>query len=97
MKLDLQQVADCIENQTEPEQFSGVVYLTAGDEVLFERACGFGTRSESIPNTVNTRFQMASGRRHREMKRGGGESRVREGRNRERERELREQRNKIRG
>jgi len=61
MKLDLQQMADCIENQTEPEPFSGVVYLTKGDEVLFEKASGFAIKSESIRNKVNTRFQMASG------------------------------------
>lgn len=61
MRLDYQQMADCIESQIEPEPFSGVVYLTKGDEVLFERAYGFAIRSESIRNKVNTRFQMASG------------------------------------
>jgi CubicO group peptidase (beta-lactamase class C family) len=61
MSLDFQQVADCIESQTEPEPFSGVVYLTKDDEVLFEKEKGFAIRSESIPNKVNTRFQMASG------------------------------------
>ena len=61
MKLDFRQMADCIERQTEPDPFSGVVYLTKGDEVLFEKGCGFAIRSESIRNKVNTRFQMASG------------------------------------
>ena len=61
MKFDLQQVTDCIESQTEPEPFSGVVYLTKGDEVLFEKGYGFAIRSESIPNKINTRFQTASG------------------------------------
>jgi CubicO group peptidase (beta-lactamase class C family) len=61
MNFDLQQLADCIENHTDPEPFSGVVYLTRGDEVLFEKGYGFAIRSESIPNTTNTRFQMASG------------------------------------
>ncbi|HUV30416.1 MAG TPA: serine hydrolase domain-containing protein [Acidobacteriota bacterium] len=61
MKLDIQRLADCIENQAEPEPFSGVVYLTKGAEVLFERACGFAIKSESIINKIDTRFQMASG------------------------------------
>jgi CubicO group peptidase (beta-lactamase class C family) len=61
MKLDSRKVTDCIESQTEPEPFSGVVYLTRGDEVLYEKACGFAVKSESIPNRINTRFQMASG------------------------------------
>jgi len=61
VKSDLQQVADFVESQTEPEPFSGVVYLAKGDEVLFEEGYGFAIRSESIPNKSNTRFQMASG------------------------------------
>jgi CubicO group peptidase (beta-lactamase class C family) len=61
MRLDLQQMADCIESQTEPEAFSGVVYLTKGDEVLFEGEYGLAIRSECIRNKVDTRFQMASG------------------------------------
>ena len=61
MGFDLQKMADCIANQTEPEPFSGAVSLTKGDEVLFEGGYGFAIRSESIPNRANTRFQMASG------------------------------------
>ena len=61
MKLDFQQMVACIERQNEPEPFSGAVYLTKGDEVLFEKGYGLATRPESIRNKVNTRFQMASG------------------------------------
>jgi len=59
--VDLERLVECIESQTEPEPFSGVVYLTKGNEVLFEKGHGFAIRSESIPNESNTRFQMASG------------------------------------
>ena len=61
MKLDEHKLSDCIERMAEPEPFSGVVYLTRGEEVLFEKALGHAIRSESIPNRVATRFQMASG------------------------------------
>ena len=61
MKFDPKRVANCIEGQSEPELFSGVVHLTRGDEVLFEQGYGLAIRSESIPNKSNTRFQMASG------------------------------------
>ena len=61
MKLDHRQLRACIERQADPELFSGVVYLTRDDEVLFEHASGFAIRSESIPNRVDTRFQTASG------------------------------------
>ena len=61
MNLDVQKIRDCIKGQAEPEPFSGVIYLTRDQEVVFEGAYGFAIRSESIPNRVNTRFQMASG------------------------------------
>ena len=40
MKLDFQEVADCIESRSGEEPFPGVVYLTRGEEVLFEGAYG---------------------------------------------------------
>jgi len=61
MKLDARQIAACLDDQSDPEPFSGVVYLTRGEDVLFEGARGFAIRPEAIPNTVRTRFQMASG------------------------------------
>ena len=60
-KPDIQQISKCIENQTEPEPFSGVVYVTKGNEVLFAEASGPAIRSEVIPNKIDTRFQIASG------------------------------------
>jgi len=61
MVVDPQRLARIIDAQTDPEPFSGVVRLSAGDEVLFEASRGSAIRSENISNRVNTRFQMASG------------------------------------
>ena len=61
MTLDLPAISKCIESQTEPEPFSGVVYLTKGDEILYAKGYGLAVRSEDIPNKIDTRFQMASG------------------------------------
>lgn len=61
MKLDQPRIKACIEEQTEPEPFTGVVHLMRGDEVLFADAYGFAIRPEEIPNKINTRFQTASG------------------------------------
>ena len=61
MKLDFQKLTDFIEGQTDPEPFSGVVYLAKDETVLFEMEHGFAIKSESIPIKINTRFQMASG------------------------------------
>ena len=55
MKLDHRQLRDRIEHQTDPELFSGVVYLSREDEVLFEHASGPAIRPESIPNRVGFR------------------------------------------
>jgi hypothetical protein len=46
MELDLQQLEDCIAGQIEPEPFSGVVYLTKGDDVLFESGYGYAIRAK---------------------------------------------------
>ena len=61
MESNLDRIDRLISEQTEPEPFSGVVYLTQGEEILFEKAYGQAIRTEAIPNRVDTRFQTASG------------------------------------
>jgi CubicO group peptidase (beta-lactamase class C family) len=51
----------CIDDYSASDPLSGVIHLTRGDKVLFERASGSAIKSHSIPNTINTRFQTASG------------------------------------
>ncbi len=41
--------------------FTGVVAIDAGDERVFERCYGFAHRALAVPNTVGTRFALASG------------------------------------
>ena len=41
--------------------FSGVVNVTEGDETLLLQAYGLADRAHSVPNTVSTRFAIASG------------------------------------
>jgi len=41
--------------------FSGAVNVTEGDETLLQRAYGLADRAHSVPNTVSTRFAIASG------------------------------------
>lgn len=40
--------------------FSGAVIVAEGGEVLFEGACGYANREWMVPNTVDTRFRIAS-------------------------------------
>jgi CubicO group peptidase (beta-lactamase class C family) len=45
---------------TEIKQFSGVVLLAKGDEVLYQKATGAASKEEKIPNTISTNFNIAS-------------------------------------
>jgi len=58
---DFEVITKLIENQTTPEPFSGIVYLTNDDGVLYELGFGYAIRTEAIPNKSDTRYQMASG------------------------------------
>src|SRR5437879_526519 len=40
--------------------FSGVVRVTKGDRVIYENAFGYADRAWQIPNSLQTRFQIAS-------------------------------------
>jgi CubicO group peptidase (beta-lactamase class C family) len=40
--------------------FSGVVRVTKGDRVIYENAFGFADRALQVPNSLQTRFQIAS-------------------------------------
>ena len=53
--------ADSIDRIAAETQFSGVVRVDAGDDTVFERAYGLGHRACGEPNTVDTRFAIASG------------------------------------
>ena len=61
MNLDFDKINEFVQNQASPEPFSGVIYLTKEDEVLFAGEYGSAIKSEAIPNRLNTRFQTASG------------------------------------
>jgi CubicO group peptidase (beta-lactamase class C family) len=61
MPLPMAELELALTRQRTSEPFSGVVSLRQADTILFERACGDALRAESIPNRVDTRFQIASG------------------------------------
>lgn len=41
--------------------FSGVIYMKKENEIVGEAAYGYANRSEKLPNTIHTRFGIASG------------------------------------
>ena len=50
-----------VERVIEETDFSGVVRVARGDDVLYERASGLADRAHGIANTATTRFGIASG------------------------------------
>src|SRR5436190_10807160 len=49
-----------LENVVAETDFSGVIRVSPAGEVLLERAEGFADRAHAIPNTITTRFGIAS-------------------------------------
>ena len=56
--LELNQAIEKTANET---RFSGVIFVKLDGTVVFENAYGYADRSNKIPNTVDTRFGIASG------------------------------------
>jgi CubicO group peptidase (beta-lactamase class C family) len=50
-----------VEEIAEDTGFSGVVRIDRGDEIEFAKAYGLANRAYRVPNTVDTRFGIASG------------------------------------
>lgn len=61
MSINFQFLDQQIRSIQDPEPFSGSIYLTQAERVLFARSYGYAVRSERIPNRLDTRFQTASG------------------------------------
>jgi CubicO group peptidase (beta-lactamase class C family) len=61
MPIHISAIEQIINDQDEKPPFSGVVLVQGKGELVFSKGYGFANRAESIPNKVDTRFQMASG------------------------------------
>ena len=49
-----------LEDRERAGLFSGVVRITRGPETLFTHAAGLASRAHGLPNTLDTRFAVAS-------------------------------------
>jgi CubicO group peptidase (beta-lactamase class C family) len=61
MPITARQAEDAIEAEHAREPFTGVVSIATADDVLVRRAFGMADRANGRPNTVDTRFGIASG------------------------------------
>ena len=53
--------AEAIDSLAERSGFAGVVSVDRGGEIEFGKAYGLAHRAQQVPNTVDTRFAIASG------------------------------------
>jgi CubicO group peptidase (beta-lactamase class C family) len=61
MRVDIEQLNGTLDALGEPDPLSGVISLHHNGELVLGRTFGMANRSDSIPNTLETRFQVASG------------------------------------
>jgi CubicO group peptidase (beta-lactamase class C family) len=61
MRVDLKQLLVVLEALQETDPLSGVISIYDGRELVFGQAFGLANRSDAMPNTIETRFQVASG------------------------------------
>lgn len=59
--MDCDHLGTLIDAAMDENDFSGVVCLRHHGDVVYERAAGYADRANRIPNTVETRFGIASG------------------------------------
>lgn len=59
--MKMSQLNQVIEQTVNETRFSGVVFVKLNGNVEFENAYGYADRSNKIPNTIDTRFGIASG------------------------------------
>jgi CubicO group peptidase (beta-lactamase class C family) len=61
MSWTVQQLAKAVEAAAGDAEFSGVVRVDRNGEVAYQAAFGLAQRGHEVPNTVDTRFAVASG------------------------------------
>ncbi len=61
MQPHTEHLVDTIEHAAQQTHFSGVIFLKRHGQIVFEQAYGFADRSNRLPNTLDTRFGIASG------------------------------------
>lgn len=56
----MQKLDRSLTRQTNAQEFSGVVLVARNGEIILKKAYGFADVKKEIPNTIDTRFQLAS-------------------------------------
>jgi CubicO group peptidase (beta-lactamase class C family) len=61
MTMEHAQLTETLNTSIDEHAFSGVISIRRQGTVIYERAAGYADRSNQLPNTLETRFGIASG------------------------------------
>src|SRR3712207_738795 len=61
MTMEHAQLTETLNASIDEHAFSGVISIRRQGTVVYERAAGYADRSNQLPNTLATRFGIASG------------------------------------
>jgi len=56
----VEKIDEVIQTLYQNDQFSGVVLVSVKGDVIYEKAVGYANLEDSIPNTLDTKFRIAS-------------------------------------
>jgi CubicO group peptidase (beta-lactamase class C family) len=59
--MEAEQLSVALEKITSETEFSGGIFVRQSGKILYKKAFGYADRSNKIPNTLDTRFGIASG------------------------------------
>ena len=59
--MDTAKLSTTLDATASKKDFSGVIHVRQGEQTLYQKAFGYADRSNQIPNTLDTRFGIASG------------------------------------
>jgi len=59
--MEAEQLSIALEKIALETKFSGAIYVRQGEQILYQKAFGYAERSNRIPNSLDTRFVIASG------------------------------------
>jgi CubicO group peptidase (beta-lactamase class C family) len=59
--MDTVKLSTTLDTTASKTKFSGVIHVRQGERDLYQKAFGYANRSNQIPNTLDTRFGIASG------------------------------------
>lgn len=56
----IEKIQNMVTSKCNSGDYTGVTYITQGEDVVYEHACGAASREFGVPNTIKTKFMIGS-------------------------------------